>query len=184
MRNPRDFPKALWAVTIAEIILFSCVGAVVYAYTGNQYNTAPAFGSLGNEVYKKVSFSFMIPTLIFLGVLYASVSARFIFFRIFEGTRHKTEHTVWGWTVWALILGATWLGAFIIAEVIPFFNDLLSLMSSLFDSFFGFIFWGLAYIRMRRVDGGIQWLKEQSLYGYSMLALNVVIIIIGLFFLG
>jgi Transmembrane amino acid transporter protein len=73
MKDPRDFPKALWAVTIAEIILFSCVGGVVYGYTGNQYNTSPAFGSLGNEVYKKVSFSFMIPTLIFLGVLYASV---------------------------------------------------------------------------------------------------------------
>jgi hypothetical protein len=109
MRNPKDFPKALWAVTIAEVIVFGCVGAVVYAYTGNQYNTAPAFGSLGSELFKKVSFSFMIPTLIFLGVLYASVSARFIFFRIFEGTRHKTSHTVVGWAAWAGILAATWV---------------------------------------------------------------------------
>jgi hypothetical protein len=114
----------------------------------------------------------------------ASVSARFIFFRVFEGTKHKTSHTVIGWVSWAGILGATWLGAFIIAEVIPFFSDLLSLMSSLFDSFFGFIFWGVAYIRMRRVDGGVNWLHEQSLYGYVMLAFNVTIILIGLFFLG
>jgi hypothetical protein len=153
------------------------------AYTGGQYNTAPAFGSLGNEVYKKVSFSFMIPTLIFLGVLYASVSARFIFFRVFDGSRHKSEHTVLGWSAWAGILLATWIGAFIIAEVIPFFSDLLSLMSSLFDSFFGFIFWGMAYIRMRRVDGGITWLQSQTPYGYMILALNVIIIVIGLFFL-
>lgn len=183
MRNPKDFPKALWAITIAEIFVFGIVGSVIYAYTGNNYNSAPAFGSLGNEVYKKVSFSFMIPTLIFLGVLYASVSARFIFFRVFEGSRHKSSHTVVGWASWAGILAATWVGAFIIAEVIPFFSDLLSLMSSLFDSFFGFIFWGVAYIRMRRVDGGVNWLSEQSLYGYFMLALNVLIIIIGFFFL-
>lgn len=116
MRNPKDFPKALWAVTICEVFVFGIVGSVVYAYTGNQYNTAPAFGSLGNEVFKKVSFSFMIPTLIFLGVLYASVSARFIFFRLFEGTRHKSSHTVVGWSAWAGILAATWILAFIIVS--------------------------------------------------------------------
>jgi hypothetical protein len=111
-------------------------------------------------------------------------SARFVFFRVFEGTRHKTQHTAVGWASWGGILALTWLGAFIIAEVIPFFSDLLSLMSSLFDSFFGFIFWGVAYIRMRRVDGGVNWLHNQTAYGYLMLALNVFIILIGVFFLG
>lgn len=99
----RDFPKALWACTILEILVFSVVGAIIYAYTGNQYMTAPAFGSL-QDVYKKVSFSFMIPTLIFLGCLYASVSARFVFFRIFQNSRHKNDHTLIGWVTWAGIL--------------------------------------------------------------------------------
>ena len=184
MKNPADFPKALWAVTIAEIIVFSLAGAIVYAYTGTQYNTAPAFGSLGNETYLKVSFSFMIPTLIFLGVLYASVSARFLFFRIFEGTRHKGNHTVVGWASWAGILAVTWIVAFIIAEVIPFFSDLLSLMSSLFDSFFGFIFWGVAYLRMRDADYGPGWVKRRGLRGIWGFSLNVGIIIIGIFMLG
>jgi hypothetical protein len=57
-------------------------------------------------------------------------------------------------------------------------------MSSLFDSFFGFIFWGVAYIRMRRVDGGVHWLREQSILGYAELALNVFIIIVGVYFLA
>lgn len=184
MRQPRDFPKALWAVTISEIILFSLVGSIVYAYTGNQYMTSPAFGSIGNDVMKKIAFSFMLPSLVFLGVLYAAVSARFIFFRIFDGTVHKSEHTVLGWTSWAAILAATWLGAFIIAEVIPFFSDLLSLMSSLFDSFFAFIFWGVAYIRMRRVDGGPDWLRRLTPRGWALLALNVLICCIGLYFLS
>jgi hypothetical protein len=61
----------------------------------------------------------MIPTLIFLGVLYASVSARFIFFRIFEGSRHKTSHTLVGWASWAGILAATWVAAFIIVSAPP-----------------------------------------------------------------
>jgi hypothetical protein len=103
MKDPRDFPKALWACTILEIIVFSIVGATVYAYTGNQYMTSPAFGSL-QPVYKKLAFSFMIPTIIFLGVLYASVSARFVFLRVFHNTRHKSENTIIGWSAWAAIL--------------------------------------------------------------------------------
>lgn len=184
MKNPREFPKALWAVTIAEIIVFSLVGAVIYAYTGTNYMTAPAFGSLGNEVYKKVSFSFMIPTLIFLGVLYASVTARFVFFNAFKGSRHMANHTVVGWAAWAGILAITWVLAFIIAEVIPFFSDLLSLMSALFDSFFGFIFWGVAYIRMREADFGPKFFKVRGVRGWLGFLFNLGLIAIGLFFLG
>lgn len=183
MKNPYDFRKAVTIVTIAEIIVFSLVGGIIYGYTGTQYNTAPAFGSLGNLVYRKVAFSFMIPTLIFLGVLYAAVSARFIFFRLFEGSRHKSEHTVIGWASWAGILAALWIGAFIIAEVIPFFSELLSLMSSLFDSFFGWIFWGTAYLRMRRADYGPNFYKVRGIRGWWGFVLNVFIVLVGFFFL-
>ena len=184
MKEPKDFPKALWAVTICEVILFSLVGGIIYGYTGTNYNTAPAFGSLGNQTFLKVSFSFMIPTLIFLGVLYASVSARFVFFRLYAGTRHLGNHTLVGWLGWAAILACTWVFAFIIAGVIPFFSDLLSLMSSLFDSFFGWIFWGVAYIRMRRADYGPRWYKVRGIRGIVGAIVNIFIIIVGFFFLS
>ncbi|KAF1840984.1 uncharacterized protein K460DRAFT_370964 [Cucurbitaria berberidis CBS 394.84] len=183
MKNPKDFPKALWVVTICEIIVFSLVGGVVYGYTGTQYMTSPAFGSLKNEVYKKVAFTFMVPTIIFLGVLYASVSARFVFFRIFAGTRHMGSHTVVGWATWASILAVLWILAFIIAEVIPFFSDLLSLMSSLFDSFFGFIFWGVAYFRLRRAKYGPDYWKTRGFRGYFGFFFNILLCMIGLLFL-
>ncbi|KAI0448010.1 N amino acid transport system protein [Xylaria telfairii] len=204
MKEPRDFPKALWACTILEIILFSIVGGVVYAYTGNQYMTAPAFGSL-QPLYKKIAFSFMIPTIIFLGVLYASVSARFVFLRIFHNSRHKNENTVVGWASWAGILFVTWVLAFIIANSIPFFSSreyityilslsstdaaadisiVLSLLSSLFDSFFGFIFWGVAYFRMRKADGAVSLFKDRTLRGWLEGILNIIIILTGIFFLS
>lgn len=184
MRNPKEFNKAIWAVTIAEVIVFSLVGAIVYVYTGNQYMTAPAFGSLSDEVYKKVSFSFMVPTLIFLGCLYASVSSRFIFFRLFEGTRHKSHHTVLGWAAWCGILALSWLFAFIVAEVIPFFSDLLAIMSSLFDSFFGFIFWGVAYLRMQAADEAANPYQRRGIKGWMGYIFNIALIGIGFFFLG
>ena len=184
MKEPRDFWKAVLSVTIAEIILFSLVGSIIYVYTGNQYITSPAFGSIGNDIYKKISFSFMVPTLIFLAVLYASVSACFIFLRIFEGTRHKSSHTIVGWASCAGILAVLWIVAFIISEVIPFFSDLLSIMSSLFDSFFGFIFWGIAYIRMRRDDYGPRFWAVRGVRGFLGFVLNVCLIVAGLFYLG
>lgn len=184
MRNPRDFPKALWAVTICEVVVFSLVGGVVYGYTGTNYMTSPAFGSISNEVYKKVSFTFMVPTIIFLGVLYASVTARFVLFRIFGPTsRHRTGHTVAGWLTWGAILAALWVLAFIIAEVIPFFSDLLSLMSSLFDSFFGFIFWGAAYFQLRSEKYGPSFWKTRGFRGYFGFFFNVALCLIGLLFL-
>jgi len=183
MKEPKDFPKALWAVTIAEIFVFSICGGVTYAYVGSNYYTAPAFGSLSNRTYQIVSFSFMIPTLIFLGVLYASVSARFVFFNIFSGTRHMGSHTVVGWATWAGILAVLWVGAFIIAEVIPFFSDLLSLMSSLFDSFFGFIFWGTAYLRMRNADWGPGYWSKRGIRGYIGFFINIFLILTGFLFL-
>lgn len=184
MKEPRDFWKAVTAVTIAEIIVFSLVGAVTYVYVGNQYMVAPAFDSIGDDLFKKVSFSFMIPTIIFLGVLYASVSARFVFFRLFEGSRHKSNNTVVGWASWAAILAALWVAAWIIAEVIPFFSDLLSIMSSLFDSFFGFIFWGTAYIRMRAEDHGPRFFMVRGIRGWLGFIFNVFLILVGFFFLG
>ncbi|KAI0692111.1 transmembrane amino acid transporter protein-domain-containing protein [Cytidiella melzeri] len=128
MKNPKDFPKALWAVTIAEVVVFTLCG--------NQYMEAPAFGSL-QPIYKKIAFSFAIPTIIFLGSLYSSVSARFVFFRLFRDSKHRHSNTVVGWTTWIGIVAATWIAAFVIAEIIPFFSDMLSLMSSLFDGWFG-----------------------------------------------
>lgn len=59
----------------------------------------------------------------------------------------------------------------------------LSLMSSLFDSFFGFIFWGVAYFRMRQADGSIAVVSKRTAVGYLMAALNIIIILIGFFFL-
>lgn len=56
-------------------------------------------------------------------------------------------------------------------------------MSSLFDSFFGFIFWGVAYFRMRHADGRLALVKQGTVYAILMAALNGLIIVIGIFFL-
>lgn len=149
MRNPKEFKKVLWLVSICEVIIFSLAGSIMYVYVGTYYMTAPAFGSL-EKVYKIISFSFAVPTIIFAGALYANVSTKFIFFEFFKNDHDMLfKDSFKSWFYWLSILTTTWILAFVIAEVIPFFSDLLSLMSSLFDCWFGFIFWGVAYLRLK-----------------------------------
>ncbi|KAJ6582831.1 transmembrane amino acid transporter protein-domain-containing protein [Mycena sp. CBHHK59/15] len=177
MKEPKDFPKALWAVTICEVVVFTLCGAIMYHYVGNQYMTAPAFGSL-QPVYKKIAFSFAIPTIVYLGSLYSSVTARFIFFRLFRNSEHRYSNTLVGWTSWAGIIAVTWIFAFLISEVIPFFSDMLSLMSSLFDGWFGFIYWGMAYLIL--YPGKTRWAGPWRSFETLV---NIFLIVLGLFVL-
>lgn len=183
MEDPREFRKVLYMVTLAEFIVFSLAGSIIYVYVGEYYITAPAFGSLSTK-YMKIAFSFAIPTIVFLGVLYSAVSARLIFYNIFKGTKHISSNTVTGWAAWIGIVAITWIAAFIIAEVIPFFSDLLSLMSSLFDTWFGFVFWGVAYIQLRHQERGDGWWRNLDWKGTFMLGLNIFLIICGFVVLG
>ncbi|PVH20980.1 hypothetical protein CXQ85_004496 [Candidozyma haemuli] len=188
MKQPKDFKKALWVVTVCELITFALAGSIVYVYVGNKYMTAPAFGSLvGN--YKKIAYSFALPTILFLGSLYSNVTSQWLFLMIFkEGDKHREDHTVLGWSVWIGLNAVIWVIAFIIAEVIPFFSDLLSLMSSLFDCWFGFVFWGVAYFRLKRhnnPDVSFLELFKTSVWWVKLeFIANIALVVIGLYILG
>ncbi|BFZ54997.1 hypothetical protein PYCC9005_002035 [Savitreella phatthalungensis] len=149
MKEPRDFPKALYIVSIVEVLLMVICGTLMYSYLG-QYTVAPVFGSLQNA---KIPYYLAIPAILMIGVLYASVLDQFLYMRITKGTRHAIDsvsrgNTAGGWAIWTGLVFATWALGFVVAQVIPFFSDLLSLMASLLDSAFGFYFWGVAYFHI------------------------------------
>jgi hypothetical protein len=57
-------------------------------------------------------------------------------------------------------------------------------MGSLFGSFFGFIYWGVAGLRMAHTDYGSGFYRTRGIRGWVELFVNLVLILIGLFFLG
>ncbi|ABN67177.1 predicted protein [Scheffersomyces stipitis CBS 6054] len=193
MKQPKEFKKALYVVTICELITFALAGSIVYVYVGNNYITAPAFGSLSGN-FKKIAFSFALPTIIFLGSLYSNVSSQFLFQEIFDKSSvHRNSHTVRGWLVWGGLNAILWVIAFVIAEVIPFFSDLLSLMSSLFDCSFGFFFWARAYFKLKKLyyqktEGEslnlVQIFSRSSLLTKLEIILNLILVVIGFYILG
>jgi amino acid permease len=177
MERPQDFPKALAVLAAISGILFIIPPAVGFHFLG-QYATAPAFGSLGTAAYKKGSFAFVIVPTLVIGVIYANVSAKFIYTRIMGRSRHGHSNTVIGWGVWVAVMAGIWAVAFIFAEVIPSMGDFLSLLGAVFDSWFGFIFFAIAYWQMNKG-------KLFKNVGTSvMTVVHVLVMICGLFLLG
>jgi len=177
MERPQDFPKALSVLAVVSTFLFICPPAIGFHYLG-QYSTAPAFGSLGVEKFKKASFSFVIVPTLVIGVIYANVSAKFVFNRIMGKSRHAHSNTVIGWGVWVVVMAWIWGVGFIFAEVIPSMGDFLSLLGAVFDSWFGFIFFAIAYWHLY---------KGQFFSGVTrsvMTVVHVFVMVVGLFLLG
>lgn len=75
-------------------------------------------------------------------------------------------------------MAAIWWVGFIFAEVIPSMGDFLSLLGAAFDSFFGFIYFAVAYWQMHKTNlfGGLSRTVKTAFHAFVML--------VGLFLLG
>jgi hypothetical protein len=177
MERPQDFPKSLAVLTVLEFVLFIIPPAIGFHFLG-QYSTAPAFGSLGVLVYKKASFAFVIVPTLIIGVIYANVSAKYIYFRIMGSSPHAHSNTFVGWGAWIGVMAGIWALGFIFAEVIPSMGDFLSLLGAAFDSFFGFIYFAIAYWQMNRRQ------LFRGLGRTTMTLLHIFVLAVGLFLLG
>ncbi|KZF21491.1 amino acid transporter [Xylona heveae TC161] len=143
MKTPTDWPKAVTLLQTCEIALYVIASVVIYRFGGSEVKS-PAIGSAGPMVMK-VAWGLAIPTIVIAGVIYGHVAAKYIYVRIFRGTRHMTKRSALATGSWVGITLCSWVIAFVIAESIPQFNDLLALISALSVSWFSYgvagIFW-------------------------------------------
>ncbi|KZT09556.1 uncharacterized protein LAESUDRAFT_646364 [Laetiporus sulphureus 93-53] len=187
MKNPEDFPKTLWALQIADTTLYLIVGIVVYAYAGAS-TVSPALGNTGT-VLKKISYGIALPTIMIAGVINGHVCSKLWFlirrFRRDDGkaSRHMTTHTWTGWLAWIGICFSVWAVAFIIAEVIPFFNDLLGVISAIFASWFTYgisgIFW--FWLTPRSERWSTPWQKTKAIFWGFIIMMGAFIMVAGLY---
>lgn len=94
-----------------------------------------------------------------------------------------TSHSWQGWATWIGICSAIWALAFIIAEVIPFFNDLLGVISALFASWFTYGISGIFWFHL--TPPGTRWTtpkqKLKAIFWSSTILAGVFITIAGLY---
>ncbi|KAJ5755801.1 hypothetical protein N7533_005344 [Penicillium manginii] len=135
---PRDYVKSIWALGLIEIFIYTLTGALIYAFVGQDVGS-PALLSAGNLV-SRIAFGVALPVIFISGSINTVVFGRLVHGRMFANSPIRFINTKTGWLTWLAVITVGTILAFIIAEVIPFFNDLLSISSSLFISGFTFYF--------------------------------------------
>lgn len=179
MRDPKEFPKALACLTAMEMVLFTIVSVVCYHFLG-QYAQAPVMASLQHAWMRKSSYALALVPTIFIGVIYCNVTVKVVYNRILGKSRHAHSHTFIGWGTWIAGVCIYWALAFVFGNVIPSMGDFLSILAGAFDSFFGYIYWAVAFYRLHKGRG--RFWSSPLMIAQSLL--NIFIFLFGLMMLG
>ena len=175
MHTPKDFVKSIWSLGLIEIGIYTLTGAIIYAFVGQDVQS-PALLSAGDTV-SKVAFGIGLPVIYISGSINTTVVGRYIHGRVFKDSLIRYINTPKGWGTWLGLITIITVVAFVIAEAIPFFSDLLSLSSSLFIS--GFTLYFPAWMWFKLIREG-EWYKGMNLV--KSIA-NAFIFVIGIFVL-
>ncbi|CAG8418520.1 unnamed protein product [Penicillium salamii] len=166
---PKDFTKALIALQVTDTSLYLVAAVVIYRYAGPGVKS-PALLS-ASPIVAKVAFGIAVGTIVIAGVIIGHVGAKTIYVRIFRGTNRMNEKSLVSRGSWILILLMLWTAAFVIANAIPVFNDVLNLLAAAFGSWFSFGLEGLFWLHMNRsFDTGRK---------IALAALNVFLVLIS-----
>ncbi|KAK9439795.1 N amino acid transport system protein [Metarhizium brunneum] len=178
MHTPTDYPKSIWALGLIEIFIYTLTGALVYSFVGVDVKS-PSLLSAGHTV-SKIAFGVALPVIFISGSINTTVIGRYIHGRIYKDSITRFINTPKGWATWFAVISAITVAAFIIAEVIPFFNDLLSISSSLFIS--GFTFYLPAWMWFKLLKKGSWHSREnllRSIANAACFVIGIVVLVCG-----
>ncbi|KAE8394457.1 transmembrane amino acid transporter protein-domain-containing protein [Aspergillus alliaceus] len=172
MHTPKDFTKSVWTLGILQIVIYTITGATIYAFVGHKVDS-PALLSAGSIV-SKVAFGIALPVIFISGAICTIVAGRLIHGRIYEKSVTRYVNTTKGWITWLALITVLTILAWIIAEAIPFFDDLLSIISALFTSGFSFYLPPIMWFVLIRKGS---WYSKENLF---LSIVNFLVFIFGL----
>ena len=172
LRKPEDYVKSLFMLQISDVTLYLIAAAVIYNYGGDKV-ASPALGS-ASPLLAKIAYGVAIPTIVVAGVVNAHVATKYVYVRKWRGTDVMSQRAGKSVFSWWLITAVLWFVAWIIAEAIPSFSDLLGLVSALFASWFTYGLSGIFWLFMNKGR------YTESKKKMALTALNCLIICVGL----
>ncbi|KAH8430945.1 uncharacterized protein LDX57_008608 [Aspergillus melleus] len=176
LKEPREFPKSLAMLQGLDLSIYLVASVVIYRYAGEDV-TSPALGSAG-PLISRIAYGIALPTIVIAGVIISHIACKQIYIRLHAGTAriHTKDFVSVG--SWVGIVGCLWIIAWIIAMSIPVFNSLLSLIVSLFASWFSFALPGIFWFWMNKG----RWFASPRKILLS--CINVLAIVVGLTLCG
>ncbi|KAJ5365458.1 transmembrane amino acid transporter protein-domain-containing protein [Penicillium concentricum] len=172
MHTPEDYSKSIWSLGIIQIIIYTLTGATIYAFVGQDVKS-PALLSAG-PLISKVAFGIALPVIFISGSINTTVVCRYLHGLIYRNSVVRYINTRKGWITWLALIFVVTLIAWVIAEAIPFFSELLSISSSLFSSGFCFYIPPILWFALLK-DG--KWYSKKNFW---TAILNGIVFVFGI----
>ncbi|PGH15765.1 hypothetical protein AJ79_02145 [Helicocarpus griseus UAMH5409] len=167
----RDYPKALYTLQGTNTTFYTITAVVIYRYVGPDV-ASPALSSTG-PLLSKIAYGIACPTIVIAGVINGHVACKYIYVRMFRGTDRMSQRSWLSIGTWVGLATALWVIAWIIAEAIPVFNNLLSLITALFASWFTFGVNGMFWLFLNKGR------YTESKRKIALTALNIFCVLVG-----
>jgi hypothetical protein len=132
MHTPSDYVKTLWWLGGSQIFIYTLTGSLIYAFVGQSVQS-PALLSAG-PLISRIVFGIALPVIFISGSINTTVVCRYIHGKVFTNSNTRYVNSPKGWATWLGLVFTVTLLAWVIAEAIPIFSDILSISSSLFVS--------------------------------------------------
>ncbi|GAA6044310.1 hypothetical protein JCM8097_002875 [Rhodosporidiobolus ruineniae] len=179
MRHPKLYVRAVLIGQSVVVGMYLLVGIVVYNYAG-QYVASPALGTAG-PLIKKIAYGLALPGLYFTALFYTHLPAKFIFLRLLRNSRHLTSSTKTHWFTWLGCTLGCMLFSYIVAEAIPVFDGLVSLVGALFGAMCTLIAEACMYLY--DVRGDFRRKEKRTFRLWFGVVFNVFLLVVGAFVL-
>ncbi|KAJ5888723.1 hypothetical protein N7495_008764 [Penicillium taxi] len=178
MHTPEDYVKTLWWLGGTQIVIYTLTGSIIYAFVGQEVQS-PALLSAG-PVISRVVFGIALPVIFISGSINTTVVSRYIHSKLYEGSAIRFINTPKGWSTWLGLVFCITVSAWVVSEAIPFFSELLSIISSLFVSGLSFYLPPVMWYMLIR-DGA--WYDKQNLkaavFNGLVFILGIIILVCG-----
>jgi hypothetical protein len=180
MRNPKDFWKSFTMAWVLIVTVYMIFGLYVYSQQG-QFTYVPAVQGIGPYTPRTVGNVINILIHIASAAMSGNVCMKSIYYAfvedVFKGPSLETRR---GHIIWCFMAAVVWIGAFIIASVIPNFGDLVGVVASLFVIQYTYTLPAFFVIAETKVNSELTWVAAardhwfKSLYIVAALVATVI----------